>query len=163
MTTYLKKHILQIGLLIVIFGTFFYNKELLGGLIFLIIGCGFLYAGFYIRSSNSRIQANGIKTQAKIIDYFEEESEDADGYSSTYYYPIVRFTDKNGIETTQKLNSSANPKKINQPIEIIYLKKDNEYEIMINSDFWKTYFPIIFIIIGFLFSGIGIIWLINEI
>jgi hypothetical protein len=73
------------------------------------------------------------------------------------------FTDKNGIETTKKLDSSANPNKINQPIDIIYLKKDNEYEIMIDSEFWKTYFPMIFIIGGFLFSGIGIIWLINKI
>ncbi|MFI1742967.1 hypothetical protein [Thalassobellus sediminis] len=138
-------------------------ENLIGNIVFLIVGGGFLYAGFYIRNSNRRIQTNGIKTKAKIIDFVEEESEDADGYSTTYHFPIVRFTDKNGIETTQKLNSSANPKKINQPIEIIYLKKDKEYEIMINSDFWKTYFPMIFIIGGFLFSGIGIIWLINKI
>ncbi|RKN82524.1 DUF3592 domain-containing protein [Ulvibacterium marinum] len=138
-------------------------ENLIGNIVFLIVGSGFLYAGFYIRNSNRRIEANGIKTKAKIIDFVEEESEDADGYSNTYHYPIVRFTDKNGIETTQKLNSSANPKKINQPIEIIYLKKDNEYEIMINSEFWKTYFPMIFIIGGFLFSGIGIVWLINKI
>ena len=137
--------------------------NLIGNIVFLIVGGGFLYAGFYIRNSNRRIQANGIKTRAKIVDFVEEESEDTDGYSNTYHYPIVRFIDKNGIETTQKLNSSSNPKKINQPIEIIYLKKDSEYEIMINSEFWKTYFPMIFIIGGFLFFGIGILWLINKI
>jgi len=75
----------------------------------------------------------------------------------------VKYLEKNGIETTQKLDSSANPKRINEPIDIIYLKKDNEYEIMINSEFWKTYFPMIFIVGGFLFSGIGILWLINKI
>lgn len=138
-------------------------ENLIGNIVFLIVGGGFLYAGFYIRNSNLRIQANGIKTRAKIVDFVEEESKDADGYSNTYHYPIVRFTDKDGIETTQKLNSSSNPKKINQPIEIIYLKKDNKYEIMINSEFWKTYFLMIFIIGGFLFSGIGIVWLINKI
>ena len=137
--------------------------NLIGNIVFLIVGGGFLYAGFYIRNSNRRIQANGIKTRAKIVDFVEEESEDTDGYSNTYHYPIVRFIDKNGIETTQKLNSSSNPKKINQHIEIIYLKKDSEYEIMINSEFWKTYFPMIFIIGGFLFFGIGILWLINKI
>ena len=69
----------------------------------------------------------------------------------------------NGIVTTQKLDSSENPKRINELIDIIYLKKGNEYQIMINSEFWKTYFPMIFIIAGFLFSGIGIIWLTNKI
>ena len=159
----IKKLILPIGLLIVIFSAFFYNRDLLGGLVFLVVGCGFLYAGFYVRNSNRRIQTSGIKTKAKIIDFIEERSKDADGYSHIYHFPVVRFTDKNGIDTTQKLDSSANPKRINEPIDIIYLKKDNEYEIMINSEFWKTYFPMIFIVGGFLFSGIGIVWLINKI
>ncbi|MDT0622946.1 DUF3592 domain-containing protein [Croceitalea vernalis] len=138
-------------------------ENLIGPIVFLIVGGVSLYAGFYVRNSNRRIQTNGIKTKAKIIDFVEERSQDADGDSHIYHYPIVRFTDKNGIETTQKLDSSENPKRINQPIEIIYLKKDEDYEIMINSDFWKTYFPMIFIIGGFLFSGIGIVWLTNKI
>ena len=163
MTIDIKKHILPFGLLIVTFSVFFYNRELLGGLIFLIVGCGFLYVGFYVRNSNRRIQTSGIKTRAKIIDFIEERSKDADGDSHIYHFPIVRFTDKNGTETTQKLDSSANPKRINQTIDIIYLKKDNEYEIIINSEFWKTYFPMIFIVSGFLSSGIGIVWLINKI
>lgn len=138
-------------------------ENFIGAIVFLIVGGAFLYAGFYVWNSNRRIQTCGIKTKAKIIDFIEERSKDADGDSYTYHFPVVRFTDKNGIETTQKLDSSANPKQINEPIDIIYLKKDNEYEIMINSEFWKTYFPMIFIVGGFLFSGIGIVWLINKI
>lgn len=138
-------------------------ENLIGAIVFLIVGGGFLYAGFYVRNSNRRIQTSGIKTKAKIIDFIEERSKDADGDSHIYHFPVVRFTDKNGIETTQKLDSSANPKRINEPIDIIYLKKDKEYEIMINNEFWKTYFPMIFIVGGFLFSGIGIVWLINKI
>lgn len=136
-------------------------ENLIGNIVFLIVGGGFLYAGFHILNSNRRIEKNGIKTNAKIIDFVEERSKDADGYSQIHHYPIIRFTDKNGIETTQKLDSSENPKRINQPIEIIYLKKDNEYEIIINSDFWKSYFPMIFIIGGFIFFGIGVVWLLN--
>ena len=138
-------------------------ENLIGAIVFLIVGGGFLYAGFYVRNSNRRIQRSGIKTKGKIIDFIEERNKDADGNSHIYHFPVVRFRDKNGIETTQKLDSSANPKRINEPIDIIYLKKDNEYEIMINSEFWKTYFPMIFIVGGFLFSGIGILWLINKI
>ena len=138
-------------------------ENLIGAIVFLIVGGGFLYAGFYVRNSNRRIQTSGIKTKAKIIDFIEERSKDADADSHIYHFPVVRFTDKNGIETTQKLDSSANPKRINEPIDIIYLKKNNEYEIMINSEFWKTYFPMIFIVGGFLLSGNGIVWLINKI
>ncbi len=138
-------------------------ENLIGAFVFIIVGCGFLYAGFYVRNSNQRIQANGIKTKAKIIDFFEEKRKDADGDTHINHFPIVSFTDRNGIVTTQKLDSSENPKRINELIDIIYLKKGNEYQIMINSEFWKTYFPMIFIIAGFLFSGIGIIWLTNKI
>lgn len=137
-------------------------ENLIGAFVFLIVGGGFLYVGYYVRNLNRRIQANGIKTKAKIIDFVEERSKDADGDSHLYHFPIVNFTGRNGIETTQKLDSSENPKRINQMINIIYLKKDDKYEIMINSEFWKTYFPLIFIIAGFLFSGIGIIWIINK-
>jgi len=48
--------------------------------------------------------------------------------------------DRNGIEITQKLDSSANPKLINKPIDIIYLKKDNESEIMIKTNSGKYIF-----------------------
>lgn len=159
----IKKHILPIGLLIVIFSAFFYNRDLLGGLIFLIVGCGFLYAGFYIQNTNNRIKANGIKTKAKIVDFKKERNKDADGDSYEYHFPIVSFTDQNGIETTQKLDSSENPKRINELIDIIYLKKENEYEIIKDNDWWEKNLPMILLIGGFLFSGIGIIWLINKI
>jgi hypothetical protein len=159
----IKKHILPIGLLIVIFSAFFYNRDLLGGLVFLVVGFGFLYAGFYIRNTNSRIKTNGIKTQAKIVDFKKERTKDADGDSYEYHFPVVSFTDRNGVETTQKLDSSENPKRINELIDIIYLKKENEYEIIKDNDWWEKNLPMIFLIGGFLFSGIGIIWLINKI
>ena len=158
----IKKHILPIGLLIVIFSAFFYTRDLIGGLVFLVVGCGFLYAGFYIRNTNSRIKANGIKAKAKIVDFKKERTKDADGDSYEYHFPIVSFTDRNGVETTQKLDSSENPKRINELIDIIYLKKENEYEIIKDNDWWEKNLPMILLIGGFLFSGIGIIWLINK-
>lgn len=132
--------------------------NLIGAFIFLIVGGGFFYAGYYIRKLNRRIEKNGIKTKAKIIDFTEERMKDADGNSYLYHFPIISFTNQSGIAITQKLDSSENPKKVNEFIDIIYLKKDNNYEIMINSDFWKRYFSMIFIIGGILFFGIGLIW-----
>ncbi|MEM7185998.1 MAG: DUF3592 domain-containing protein [Bacteroidota bacterium] len=138
-------------------------ESLYGSIIFLIGGGGFIYAGFYILNLNLRIEKNGIKTKAKIVDFVIDKSKDMDGDAHVYHFPVVRFTDNNGVVTTQKLDSSANPNRINQTIEIIYLKKDDHYEIMINTDFWKTYFPLIFVIGGFVFAGIGIAGLINNI
>ena len=149
--------------MIVTFSVFFYNQDILGGLVFLVVGFGFLYAGFYIRNINSRIQANGFKTKAKIVDFEKERIKDADGDSYTYHFPIVSFTDRNGIETTQKLDSNEKQERINEMIDIIYLKKENEYEIIKDNDWWEKNLPIILLIGGFLFSGIGIIWLINKI
>jgi hypothetical protein len=138
-------------------------ENLIGNIVFLIVGGGFLYAGFYIRNTNRRILTNGIKTKAQIIDFKKERIKDADGESFEYHFPIVSFTDRNGIETTQKLDSSENPKRINELIDIIYLKKENEYEIIKDNDWWEKNLPMILLIGGFLFSGIGIIWLINKI
>ena len=159
----LKKHIIPFGIIVLLIWLRKSYEEFIGAFVFLIIGSGFLFAGFYIRNSNRRIQSNGTKTKAKIVKFVKERSKDNDGYSQIHHFPIVRFKDQNGIETTQKLDTSANPKRINELMDIIYLKKENEYEILINSNWWKTYFPLILLIGGFLFSGIGIIWLINKI
>jgi len=138
-------------------------EKLIAVFSFLTIGSIFSFSGFSILKSNRRIQKSGVKTKAKIIDFIEKSNNDARGDSHTYHFPIVEFRDKNGIKTTQRLNSSANGKQINEPIDIIYLKKDNEYEIMMNSSFWKKFFPIVFIIVGLLIFGIGILILISLI
>lgn len=138
-------------------------ENLIGNIVFLIVGGGFLYAGFYIRNTNRRILINGIKAKAQIIDFKKERIKDADGESFEYHFPIVSFTDRNGIETTQKLNSSENPNRINELIDIIYLKKEDEYEIIKDNDWWEKNLPMILLFGGFLFSGIGIILLINKI
>jgi len=138
-------------------------ENLIGNIIFLIVGAGFLYAGLFLRNTNRKILANGTKTKAQIIDFKKERIKDADGESFEYYFPIIRFTDQNGTERTQKLDSSEKPKRINELIDIIYQKKENEYEIIKGNDWWEKHLPIILLIGGFVFSGIGIIWLINKI
>ncbi len=159
----IRNQILPIGFLIVLFALYNYNKDLISGFIFLSVGGGFLYFGFYLRNTNRRIQTSGTKTRAKIIDFVEKPIIDADGDSHLYHFPIVSFIDLNGIEYTQKLDSSENPKRINKQIDIIYLKKEDEYEIIKDNDLLEKNLPIIFIIGGLLFFGIGIVWLINKV
>jgi hypothetical protein len=159
----IRNHILPTGVLIIIIGLYYYNKDLIGGFVFLTVGGGFLFAGLYSRNRNNRILTNGVKTKAKIVDFVEQRIEDVDGGYRLCHFPIVNFIDRNGIETNQKLDFSDNPKRINKLIDIIYLKKDNEYEIIKDNDWWEENLPIICIIGGFIFSGIGILWLINKI
>ncbi|WP_053990421.1 DUF3592 domain-containing protein [Mangrovimonas sp. TPBH4] len=163
MKTNITNHIMTLGLLAIVSSVYFFNKESVGGLIFLICGVSFLYAGLRSRNTNKNIQTNGTKTKAKIIDFEEELAEDNEGFSRVHHFPIVRFMDRNGIETTQKLNSSENPKRLNELIDIIYVKKDNKYQIMIDSDYWMTFFPMTLIVGGILFSAIGVIWIISKI
>ena len=137
-------------------------EKLIVEFIFITVGVGFFYFGYLIWNSNRRIQAKGTQTKAKIIDFVIEKSKDNGGYLKTYHFPVVRFIDKNCITTTQKLNTTTNPKRINELIDIIYLKNDSSYEIIINSKFYKTYFPIIFLIMGILYLIIGVVWLINK-
>lgn len=129
---------------------------------FFIIGGVFIYIGYYFRNKNIRIESNGIKTKATIIDFVEKKSRDSDGYTSTMYYPIVKFYDTNGIEKTQELDYGTSFKGSKKSIDIIYLKKDDAYEIMINNKFWKTYFPMIFIGIGSFFCIITLIFYIYH-
>lgn len=138
-------------------------ENLIGAIVFLIVGGTLLYAGFHIRNTNRRIKTCGIKTKAKIIDFVEERIKTGDGESYLYHFPLVCFTDRNGIATTQKLDSSDKPKRINELIDIIYIKKGNEYEIIKDNDWWENNLPTILIIAGFLFFGIGIIWILSTI
>lgn len=156
-------HILPIGLLLAIIVLYNYSEDLTVGFIFLIVGAVFLYAGFFVYNSHQRIITKGIKTKAKIIDFLEKKLSDGDDGYRLYHFPIVSFTDKNGIEATQQLDCSENPKKVNQIIDIVYLKKGNEYEIVIDNKWWITYFPLLFISMGFLSLIIGIIWTVNKI
>nr|WP_293304334.1 hypothetical protein [Allomuricauda sp.] len=141
---------------------FFFFRDKIGAFVFLSIGIAFSWVGLHIWFSNRKIRENGIKTRAKIIDFAEEKIKDIDRESHKYHFPIVQFTDQNGLQVTQKIESSANPKRIKKPMDIIYWKKDNEYEIIENNNFWNFYFPLIFISAGILSLGIGTAWIIKE-
>ena len=141
---------------------FFFFRDKIGAFAVLSLGIAFCWIGLHIWLLNRKIKENGIKTRAKIVDFAMEKVKDIDRESHRYYFSIVRFTDRNGHQVTQKMESSANPKRIKKLMDIIYWKKDNEYEIIENNRFWNFYFPIIFITAGILLLGFGIISIINE-
>lgn len=136
-------------------------EDLIAPIFLIVFGGIFASVGYYIFNSNRKIEQNGIKTRAKIIDFVENRSRDSDGHVDVSHYPVVTFQDK-GIDVTQQLNTSGNPKTINQIIEIFYLREGDDYKIVINSNFWKTIFPMIFFIIGIIVLSIGVILLKNK-
>jgi hypothetical protein len=141
---------------------FFFFRDKISVFVFLGLGIAFSWVGLHIWFSNRKIRENGIKTKAEIIDFTEEKIRDVDRESHKHYFPIVQFTDRNGLQVTQKMETSANPKRLKKPMDIIYCKKDNAYEIIENNNFWNFYFPVIFISAGILSLGIGIVWIIKE-
>lgn len=131
-------------------------ESLIGISVFLICGISFSIAGIYLLINNRRIEKNGTKTRAKIIGYSKEKVEFSDEMR-TVFFPIFEFKDRNGIVVKQKHDSGEQTEIKEEFVEIYYLKNDNEYEILINTDSWKSYFPIGFIVFGIIFLTIGIL------
>lgn len=119
-------------------------------ILFSLIGIAFASLGFYLLFWNRKVEKNGIRTRAEIIDYSEGEMDFDDG-KQIVFFPILKFTDKNGEVVTQKHDSGEHKKLDSRFIEIYYLKNDTEYDILINTSGWKTYFPVGLIIFGLIF------------
>lgn len=132
---------------------------------FLVAGGMFLFVGIKIRNNHKRISSAGIWTEALIIQFVEEIGHDTNDNhigSPRYHYPVVQFTDEDGQETIQRLYSTANPNLLNEYINICYIKhEDGEYEIVQNTKFMGSQFPMIFIALGGFMMLAGVIRLIS--
>ena len=123
----------------------------------------FLFVGISTRNAQRRVRAFGIRTQALVIDFtVKTGTQSANSHRMTYYhYPIVRFTDEDGIETTQQLNYTTQSNRLNEYIDILYIKhNENDYEMIIDSKLWKNFVPTLFIVIGAFALLIGVVRLI---
>jgi len=128
----------------------------------------FLYVGIRIRNHHRRLAAEGTHTQALVISSVEEtdfHSHDDHMHKTRLNYPIVTFTNEEGVEVKKKLNSTIRSSQIGQYIDIAYIKHqfdgETEYEIIINTEFWRTQFPLIFIVIGAIMALAGLVRLIT--
>ncbi|MFD1605707.1 hypothetical protein ACFSJW_03825 [Flavobacterium artemisiae] len=131
----------------------------------LFFGGGFIYGGFYMRNYTKKIEKNGIKTKAKIVDFkiVEVKKRRRSNYpgKSGYekiklYFPIVVFKDKNENEITHEVDSNTNFRQVNDLIDIIYLNSSNGYQVLIDSNWRMSQFYIILILIGFYFFVTGL-------
>ena len=147
------------AIFILIFGVFLfiiksYDEEHLESTFFFTIGSLFIFLGFKFKREIHLISINGIKTKAQIINFIKDVHITKNGGRRIYYYPIIKFTDINQLEVTQKLDYNISRKHINQFVKITYLKTGANYDILLNK---KKAFSIynMFFIIGtlFLFSA----------
>ncbi|MDO6761665.1 hypothetical protein Q4566_15770 [Tamlana sp. 2_MG-2023] len=92
-----------------------------------------------------------ISEKALIIGFNEEfivEEKNSDSYFN--YMPIVAFIDKSGKEIIQELDSSRNNERLNEHINIIYLKTVDGYDILVDHKWERTYFPLAIVSFGIL-------------
>jgi len=121
-------------------------------LLSVLFGLALFLAGYYLANKYKEIKVNGIKTEGKIVSYEEDTGMDTDGYSTTYYYPIIEFINKGKI-VTQKYSTgtSLKPKKIlPTKVELYYFldKKKGEYDLFLPNNLVSKYAPVVLIVIG---------------
>jgi hypothetical protein len=133
------------------------------GSIFAGIGSIFAVIGIIFGLNTHSFVATAISAQGTIIDLVLRSSTDSEGYSSSVYHPVVKFTDRSGEPTVFEANAGSNPPAFSkgQQVEVLY-NPQKPNSAMINSRFELWFFPIIFTSLGFTFTLIGGIVLIKS-
>lgn len=127
--------------------------------IFILIGIGIIMLGIYLYFRTKRIIEDGIKTRAKIVDYFVEEKEHERGPGKDFtYWPILEFTNKKGELVKQKHNRGYSNKIQSEEIPIAYIETKIGYEIVFLNRKDNYTLQIILIIFGIIWVSV-ILWL----
>lgn len=163
MKIYFKKYIVPIAFVALLVWLLANHSAKIDAILFLMVGLALIFLGLYTQKANRRMQIDGIRTKAQITDIVEQQSKDRYGNTELDYYPIVSFTDKNGNKTTQKLGHSTNPERINEHIDIFYLQRGKEIEILVDTAWQKTYYPLIYLLIGLSLTALAIAMLLKTI
>ncbi|MFV0480931.1 MAG: DUF3592 domain-containing protein [Campylobacteraceae bacterium] len=127
------------------------------GFVFLLITLGLCAATFHQYTTSKDFLDNGLRAVGTVEGYETRTSKDSDGKSSTYYHPVVSFTDKSGeiVLFTSSLGTGSRSYAINEKIEVLYHEANPE-NATINSflSLWFStiilgIFSVIFLIISF--------------
>ncbi|MFD0964503.1 hypothetical protein [Pseudofulvibacter geojedonensis] len=93
------------------------------------------------------IKKNGIKTVSEIIDLRLCADNDRESRVTTTY-PVVEFYDTDGNKIVKELSEGNGRYMKGQRLNIIYLKRNDNYEIITNSKLFLIRFPLGMAIIG---------------
>ncbi len=116
--------------------------------LFSVMGTLFAAIGIYFMAKFNKIAKEGTRTKAKIIDFETEISDDTDGYETTYYYPIIEFTDRKGNNVRQKVDFGSTSKISAKTIDIFYLLEDGKYNVVVNTTLFRYFLPWGFFTVG---------------
>ncbi len=113
-----------------------------------LFGIILLYLGYHLRSKTKKMETYGRRVTARIVKHIEKVSRDTEGLSSTYYYPVLEFKNNEGRLIQQELKLGTTIKSRKETMNIIYLLKEEEYEILIDNAFLKHWLPNILMCLG---------------
>ncbi|MBE9007382.1 DUF3592 domain-containing protein [Fortiea sp. LEGE XX443] len=133
------------------------------GSIFAGIGSIFMITGIIIGVNTRNFIGKSISAQGTVIDLVRHTSRGSNGYSSTVYYPVIKFTASSGEPTEFEANSGSNPPAYTkgQQVEILYNPQQLK-SATINSWFDLWFLPAMFTGMGSLFVIIGGIPLVKS-
>lgn len=99
----------------------------------LLISVVLIYFAFKQYSVSKGLMADGIKTNATVIDLIRVSSDD--GYT---YKPVFEFTDRgnNRVTFESEVSSSPAPYKVGDIVKIVYSKTSDDRRII---SFWGLY------------------------
>lgn len=122
--------------------------------IFIIVGSIFSLIGLYLLNKNLNKIKKGEKCNGVIIDHEVTYSRNNNGGRNRLYYEIIEFqTQKDGVLTKKSEIASSLPKKLNEKVEVFYLKEENS--VLVNTIFRIYLFPLFFTLFGLIFVVIG--------
>lgn len=124
-----------------------------------LVGSLLLHAGMSFRNSSLKIKNFGYKAQAKIIDYKARMSGGENIGRS--YHPIIEFVTKDLEIVTHQLKLSEIPNKLNSIISIYYLEENQEYQVIKDSKWWITFWPLVYATMGTVLLVTGVIYSMN--
>ncbi|WP_395063749.1 hypothetical protein [Flavobacterium sp.] len=117
--------------------------------IYLTLGFIFLIIGLFQNQKTDSIRKNGIATKGEIISYSPEKSYSTDR-TTTYYYPVIKFTDSKGVarQIKHSIGTSLKPyRNLPYSLKIYYIENDGKIDIITDSKL-DDIIPMGFIIIG---------------
>lgn len=133
-------------------------KELITNIVLIIFGSSLTYSGFYLSNLRKKMELMGNKVIAKMSGFLKETNKSfIDEDDRPTYTPIIDFIDLDGKEVSYKLPYAFSFKSKLKEIEILYLKKEKGYEIMINNKLWKFYIPLLAKTLGLILFIVGIV------
>ena len=116
-------------------------------IVFICIGMIFFFIGAYLTYDTVSFKKNAESTTGYLVDYIEHYSDNKLMWSGIYEFNV-----DSDVYTTEA-ESSVSPKSLLKEEVTVYYKEENPNINKISAD---TFGPILFMIFGGAFSGIGI-------